>query len=199
MEFRDIVKQRYATKQFDGKIIPEEKIDELLEIIRFAPSALNLQPWKIKIISDQKVKEALVPATNNQGQVKTCSHLLVFCANTKVEEIIENIDRLMKEKGTSEDLRTMRINVARGMFGKMTSRDLIEWAKCNVYLALGNAVNGAKSIGLDSCPVAGFNPAEYSRILNLPDHLIPTIICPLGHGADKPIPKMRYSKEDILI
>ena len=37
MEFKEIVMQRYATKQFDGKIVPEEKINELLEMIRFAP------------------------------------------------------------------------------------------------------------------------------------------------------------------
>lgn len=199
MELKDIVKQRYATKQFDGKVIPQGKIDELLEIIRFAPSALNLQPWKIKIISDPKDKEALLPATFSHGQLKICSHLLIFCANTKPEEIIENIDRLMKEKGAPEDLRTMRINMANGMFGKMSPRDKVEWAKCNVFLALGNAVNGAKSLGLDSCPMTGFNPAEYSRILNLPKHLVPTILCALGYGADKPIPKMRYSKEEILI
>ena len=199
MELKDIVKQRYATKQFDGKVIPQGKIDELLEIIRFAPSALNLQPWKIRIVTDLKDKKALLPATRSQGQVKTCSHLLVFCANTKKEDIIENINRLMKEEGTPEDLCTMRINMANGMFGKMSPRDKVEWVKCNVFLALGNAVNGAKSLGLDSCPMTGFDSAEYSRILKLPEHLVPTILCALGYGADKPIPKMRYSKEEILI
>ena len=43
MEFRDIVMKRYATKKFDGKKIPEAKINELIELIRFAPSAINLQ------------------------------------------------------------------------------------------------------------------------------------------------------------
>ena len=44
MQFKDIVMQRYATKKFDGKKISEYKISELLELVRFAPSALNLQP-----------------------------------------------------------------------------------------------------------------------------------------------------------
>ena len=69
MEFKDIVMQRYATKKFDGRKISEEKIGELLELVRFAPSALNLQPWKIKIVSDQKIKDQLRPATNNQEQI----------------------------------------------------------------------------------------------------------------------------------
>jgi nitroreductase len=48
-------------------------------MIRFAPSALNLQPWKINVVTDQKVKEELNPAAFNQEQVTICSHLFVFC------------------------------------------------------------------------------------------------------------------------
>ena len=121
MEFKDIVKHRYATKEFDGKIIPEENIDELLEIIRFSPSALNLQPWKVKVISDPKIKEALKPATFNQGQVTTCSHLLVFCANTNVVELIEKADRMLQDGGLPDELRTSRFNMAKTMTGNMSS------------------------------------------------------------------------------
>ena len=198
MEFKDVVRHRYATKKFDGKMIPQEKIEELLDIIRFAPSSLNLQPWKIKVISDPKIKEALKPATFGQEQVTTCSHLLVFCANTKVDELIEKADRMLRDGGLPDELRTSRFNMAKTMTGNMSPEETVEWAKCHAFLALGNAVNGAKSIGFDSCPMAGFDPAEYSRILNLPDHLIPTMICPLGYAADIPIPKTRFSKEDIF-
>ena len=198
MEFKEVVRQRYATKKFDGKMIPQEKIEELLDIIRFAPSSLNLQPWKIKVISDPKIKETLKPATFGQEQVTTCSHLLVFCANTKVDELIEKADRMLRDGGLPDELRTSRFNMAKTMTGNMSPEETVEWAKCHAFLALGNAVNGAKSIGFDSCPMAGFDPAEYSRILNLPDHLIPTMICPLGYAADIPIPKTRFSKEDIF-
>jgi nitroreductase/dihydropteridine reductase len=81
MLFKDIVMQRYATKKFDGKKIPDGKIDELIEYVRYAPSALNLQPWKIRTVTDQKLKEQLKPAAFDQEQVTICSHLLVFCAN----------------------------------------------------------------------------------------------------------------------
>ncbi len=59
MEFQEIVAQRFATKKFEDKPIPEDKIAQLLELIRLSPSALNLQPWKIKIVSDPKIKEQL--------------------------------------------------------------------------------------------------------------------------------------------
>ena len=79
MQFKDIVMQRYATKKFDGRKISEDKIGELLELVRYAPSALNLQPWKIKIVTDQKTKEQLRPAANNQEQITSCSPAGVLC------------------------------------------------------------------------------------------------------------------------
>ena len=103
MEFKDIVKQRYAAKIFDGKMIAEEKIETLLEIIRFAPSALNLQPWKIMVITDQKVKDKLLPATFGQEQVTTCSLLLVFFANMDIDELIEKLENGMKDAGIQDE------------------------------------------------------------------------------------------------
>ena len=80
----------------------------------------------------------------------------------------------------------------------MSIEGTVEWAKCHAFLAVGNAVNGAKSLGFDSCPMTGFDPNEYSRILKLPEHLVPTILCPLGYGSDKPIPKIRFPKDEIF-
>ena len=91
MDFSTIVKERYATKLFDGRKIPEAKVNKLLEIIRYAPSSFNIQPWVIKVIPDTAIKEKLAPASWNQPQIMSCSHLLVFCAN---KDIAGNIDEL---------------------------------------------------------------------------------------------------------
>ena len=73
MEFKDIVMQRYATKKFDGRTIPREKINGLIEFIRYAPSAINMQPWRIKIVTDQGVKEPTQTGCIRPG---TGDHLL---------------------------------------------------------------------------------------------------------------------------
>ena len=198
MEFKDIVMKRCATKKFDGKKIPEAKINELIELIRFAPSAINLQPWRIKVITDQKIKEQLFPATFNQEQTTTCSHLLVFCANTDVDGLIKKVDQTLKEGRVPDEMRNMVIGRAKEMNGRMSPEQRLGWAQRQVFLALGNALNGAKALGFDSCPMTGFDPQEYSRILKLPPHLVPTALCPLGYAADKPMPKLRFPKEDIF-
>ncbi|MGA2699427.1 MAG: nitroreductase family protein, partial [Methanoregula sp.] len=105
MQFAECVMQRYATKKFDGRTIPEAKVNELMELVRYAPSALNLQPWKIKLVTDQAVKEQLKPATWGQEQITSCSHLLVFCADPDFEGLIKKLGQLMKTSGAPEETR----------------------------------------------------------------------------------------------
>ncbi|HVN65856.1 MAG TPA: NAD(P)H-dependent oxidoreductase [Methanomicrobiales archaeon] len=198
MEFKDIVMQRYATKKFDGRKVPGAKMKELFELIRFAPSALNVQPWKIKVITDQKMKEQLRPATYDQNQVTTCSHLLVFCANTDFEGLLGRLEKLMRQAKVPGDDVKVVMEMARGYFLTPPPEVRLAMAQHHVYLAMGNAVNGAKSLGLDSCPMGGFDPVEYARILGLPAHLVPTMLCPVGYAADKPWPKIRFPVSEIF-
>ncbi|WP_321507732.1 NAD(P)H-dependent oxidoreductase [uncultured Methanoregula sp.] len=198
MEFSKIVMSRYATKKFDGRKIPDSKIDEILEIVRFAPSAINLQPWKIKVVTDQETKELLRPAAFNQEQITSCSHLLVFCADPDYDSLIARLAALLKKSGAPEEMQKMIIGMAARFANSMSPEQKLAWSQAQTYLALGNALNGAKSLGFDSCPMGGFDPGEFSRILKIPQPLVPVMLCPLGYAADKPMPKVRFPKEDIV-
>jgi len=99
--------------------------------------------------------------------------------------------------GVPVDMKNMVIGMAREFTGKMSMEQKRAWSQAQTYLALGNALNGAKALGFDSCPMGGFDPAEYSRILNIPANLVPVMLCPVGYAADKPLPKIRFPKEDI--
>jgi nitroreductase len=46
--------------------------------------------------------------------------------------------------------------------------------------------------------MGGFDPKEFSRILKIPAPLVPTMLCPVGYAADKPMPKLRFPKEEIV-
>jgi nitroreductase / dihydropteridine reductase len=198
MQFKDIVMQRYAVKKFDGKVVPEEKIDGLIELVRYAPSALNLQPWKIRIVRDQKQKEQLRPAAFDQEQITTCSHLLVFCADPDYDSLIKKLGALLKQNHVPDEAQAMITGMAARFAEGMSPEQRLAWSQAQTYLALGNALNGAKSLGLDSCPMGGFNPDEFTRILKIPKPLVPVMLCPVGYAADKPMPKLRFRKEDIL-
>ncbi|WP_292370448.1 nitroreductase family protein [Methanoregula sp. UBA64] len=198
MELKDCVMQRYATKKFDGKKIPEKKVDELLDLVRFAPSALNLQPWKIRIVTDQKTKEELRKVSNDQEQVTTCSHLLVFCADSDYDTLIQRLGALMKKNHVPDEVIGKVTGMAAMFAGSMAKDQRAAWSQAQTYLALGNALNGAKALGFDSCPMGGFDPAGYTRILKIPGHLVPVMLCPIGYAADTQGPKIRYERDEIV-
>lgn len=197
MDFNDIVMRRYATKKFDGSMIEESKVKKLMEIIRFSPSSLNLQPWKIKVIKDKSTKEKLLPLSYNQQQIITCSHLLVFCADNDIARRVEDLVSLIKRERKEEEMSGY-IEMLRGFPHSMSEEQRTSWAQRQLFLALGNALNGAKSLGFDSCPMEGFDHAAYSMALNLPSNLRPTVLCPIGYAADEPRPKFRFPAEDVF-
>ena len=160
---------------------------------------MNLQPWKFKIVTDRDMLEKLQAAAFGQEQVGTCSHLLVFYANTDTDRLINKVEEGMRKAGVPEEMRNMVVGLARNMAGGMSPEVKIAWAQCQVFLALGNAVNGAKSLGFDSCPMTGFDPAQVAALLGTFPNLVLTALCPVGYAADTPMPKMRFPQGDILL
>ncbi len=199
MEFSEIVADRYATKKFNGEKIGEEKIDELLEYIRLSASSFNLQPWKFIVITDQELKERLQKHSWNQPQVSTCSHLIIMCADTNTKKHADRLEKLLLESGTPKERIEGYIGIVRHFLSAMDETATLSWCQKQVYIALGNAMNGAKALGLDSCPMEGFSAKDYSEELNLPKNLVPTLVCPVGYPADEKPEKIRFPKEELVI
>jgi nitroreductase / dihydropteridine reductase len=198
MEFSEIVNKRFACKKFNGKKIPQAKVDELLDIIRLSASSYNLQPWKIQIITDPKTKESLQVAAKNQAQIGTCSHVLVFFADTNLEALVDEMDAEMKRQKVLDKNREPRIALLKTVAQNKKPADRLSWAQRQVYLALGNALNGATSLGFDACPMEGFDFKEVTEILKPPQHRVVTTLCPIGFASDEPRPKIRFSRKFIL-
>ena len=192
MNFKEIVMSRYATKKFNGEKIPQDKVDELIELIRYSASSFNMQTWKLKIISDPKMLADLKPVSFNQEQITTCSHLLVFCADSDLMGSINRIKQMMLDSGAKEEDIKAYIDMMTSYVSGLDENGKNSYARDQVFIALGNALNGAKALGFDSCPMGGFDPMKYKEMLNLSDNLMPAVICPIGYAADEPRPKMRF-------
>ena len=80
MSYIQKLEERYATKAMNGKVVPQEKINNILEAIRLAPTSSGLQPFEVFVITDPEVKAKIKEIAWNQPQVTDCSHLLVFAA-----------------------------------------------------------------------------------------------------------------------
>ena len=57
MSFLELVKNRYSCRAYKSFDIEKEKLDYILECVRLAPSAVNRQPWKFHIVTDEEDKD----------------------------------------------------------------------------------------------------------------------------------------------
>lgn len=194
-----LISERFATKKFNGKQIDDAIINKLYEMILLAPSSLNLQPWKIIVVKNNALKKKLKEASFNQEQISSCSHLLIFCTNTDTDELLKKIEQQMRIKKIPEDKIKSYMTMAYGYIKTYKDeKQKLAWLQRQVYLAVENALLGAKALGFDSCPMEGFIPEKYSEILNLPPNIVPTVLVPVGYAADMPREKIRMRKEDVI-
>jgi Nitroreductase len=198
---------RYATKKFDEarKISPEDWA-VLENALILSPSSYGLQPWKFIVITDRKLREKLFPATWNQSQVLDCSHFIVFAVNTKMTE--EHIDRHLARTveirgGVVEELKRYRDIMVGDVVTGARGPTAQQWAAHQAYLALGNFITSAAVIGIDTCPMEGFQPDEYDRILDLASKGLASVVCcAAGYRSanDKSATKkkVRYPREQVI-
>ena len=66
MSFLDLVKQRYSCRSYQEKIVEQEKLDYVMECVRFAPSAVNKQPWMFRIVKNEADKAKLHECYNRE-------------------------------------------------------------------------------------------------------------------------------------
>ena len=122
----------------------------------------------------------------------------MFCADKDVKGNIGKLEKLMIDTGAKKEEIGSYIQMMRDFEKTLNEEQQLSWAQRQVYLALGNALNGAKSLGLDSCPMEGFDAGACAKILELPSNIVPTALCPIGYASDKPAPKLRFAKEDLF-
>ena len=59
MDVMEAIRDRRSVRRYESKLIPEDKLQQILEAGRWAPSASNRQPWKFVVVRDQRVKNEL--------------------------------------------------------------------------------------------------------------------------------------------
>lgn len=199
---------RYATKQFDParKISPHDW-EALEEVLVLTPSSYGAQPWKFIVVTNPAVKEKLVAFSWGQRQVADCSHLVVFAIrkNMDGDHIDAHLKRIVEVRGGSHEalapLRKMMVgDVVEGPRGEKVN----EWAACQVYIALGNFMTSAAMLGIDTCPMEGFQPGKYDDVLGLEAFGLASVVaCCAGyrHAGDKyaALPKVRFHKDDVIV
>ncbi len=196
---------RYATKKFDPtKKIPPEIWKTLEDSLVLAPSSFGLQPWKFIVVSNPEIRQQLVQHSWGQTQVADASHLVVLAIQKEISAT--DVDRYIQHMSV---VRQVGVDALQGLaktikgFLSNPPIPLNEWAARQVYIALGQFMTVAAMLGIDTCPMEGFNPALYNELLGLTEAgYSAVVLCPAGYRAadDKyaALPKVRYSNQDVV-
>ena len=193
---------RYATKKFDSnRKLSKNQVNILKNAFNLTASSYGLQPIKLIVISNPEIKNTLLDSSFNQKQVIQCSHLLVICIETDIDESYIELyfKRVVDIRKTSakvlESFKKSIINE----FNDMSNTSIINWSKNQAYLALGNLMTVCAVEGIDSCPMEGFMPEKYNEILDLKSkNLKSVLVMPVGfRSVDDQFSSFKKVRKDI--
>ena len=187
MNIIDSLNWRYATKKFDStRKLSKSQINLLKKAFNLTASSYGLQPVKLIVISNQKIKNSLLESSMNQQQVIQCSHLLIICIESNINKsyIESYFNRVIDIRKTDpvvlESFKESIINE----FNDMSNTSIINWSINQAYLALGNLMTVCSVEGIDSCPMEGFLPEKYDEILDLKSkNLKSVLVMPVGYRS----------------
>ena len=202
---------RHACKEFDSDLkISSEDFAFILETGRLSPSSFGLEPWKFVVVQNKALREKLLPITwGGQKQIPTSSHFVILLSRTKA-------DMLPDSEYIGYNLETLRkmppetANGLRGFYQKFLESDfkllehdrlVFEWTSRQTYIALGNMMTTAAQIGIDSCPIEGFDQEKVEALLQEEGildggHFGVSCMVAFGYRIREPRPKTRRPIEE---
>ena len=196
MNILELIKKRYSTKKYNAdKTIPQEKIEDLKEILRLTPSSINIQPWKFTFVQNPEIKAKLAAVSkHNEEKVNQAKLLVVF-------SVADDLDAFQKIVDT--ELPQARRDWYNQIKASKPEADLKVWLSQQVYIALGVGLTASIALGLDSTAMEGIESDKYMDILNMSAYK-PLFAMAVGYASEDDFnrievsPKSRRPQESVI-
>ncbi|AIQ62662.1 NAD(P)H nitroreductase [Paenibacillus stellifer] len=183
--FQEVIHERHSVRSYDpSRKISEQEINELLSDAILAPSSSNLQPWRFLVITDQALKEQLLPIAKNQQQVVDASAVIAVLGDREAYRNVDQIWDSAVEAGyaTTEIRNRMTENSwnAYSSFGPEIQKDiaLVDGGLISMQLMLA-----AKARGYDTVPMGGYNVQDFRELFRIPDRYVNVMLIAVGYAA----------------
>src|SRR6185295_18702477 len=150
--------------------ISDQDWSTIEQALLLTPSSGGWQPCKFIVVTDPAVRAKLLPASYGQAQITDASHLVVFAAKKNFNEA--DVDAFIRHTAAVrgipvESLAPYRDMLVGGIVKSMDEPARDAWARNQAYIALGNLLTSAALLGIDACPMEGFDRTQYDEILGL--------------------------------
>ncbi|MCC2616091.1 NAD(P)H-dependent oxidoreductase [Aestuariibacter halophilus] len=203
MELLEALHWRYATRTFRREVVDNETVQELLETMRLAPSSYGLQPYRVIVVEDHARRASLLPHLMGQDKAVDCSHLLVIATLNHIDEAF--IERYFEHandvRGLDNPIHPGFIQHVKDAILSLSPTQRQRWAEQQAYIALGQLTTACALLGIDACPMGGFDPAGVDRVLGLETQGVhSTVLCPIGYrhesDTEATLPKVRIPLDE---
>jgi len=202
-DFSKAMDFRHACKVFDeNKKISDEEMHYILEAGRKSPSSFGMEAWKFLVITNEELKAKLRPFCWDQVQITSCSHLVIVLAgieNAKVES------GMPKKRFTRRDMPQESLDFYMDIYAKHLAKTLSSdeniyaWTAKQSYIALGNMMTAASFIGIDSCPIEGFEKENVEEVLGLDTTKYQVaVILPFGYRVNEQPTQLRLPFDEVV-
>lgn len=205
---------RHACKEFDEtRTIGADDFEFILETARLSPSSFGLEPWKFLVVQNRMLRAKLLPFVwGGQKQLPTASHVIISlvrktCFMRYDSEYVQNfMHQVQKFPVDAAAARTAILQKFQEKdFALLDSeRAMVDWGGKQTYIALGNMMTAAAMIGIDSCPIEGFEQAALEQLLaeeiavDLKAWSVSYLVA-FGYRKGEPArPKTRQAKDAVL-
>jgi len=169
-DFFETVRHRHSIRKYqENSTVEAEKLHAVLEMACAAPSAGDLQAYRIFAIQGEPLRRRLSDAADNQQFIAQAPVSLVFCADP------ERSARRYGDRG-------------RKLYAIQDATIAATYAQLAVVAA-----------GMGSTWVGDFNETEVAKLLELDDGLTPIAILSLGYPAELPEPTPRRRMDEVVV
>jgi len=202
-DFSKAMDFRHACKIFDeNKKINDEEMHYILEAGRTSPSSFGMEAWKFLVITNEELKAALRPFCWDQVQVTSCSHLVVVLAG--IESVkVENgeVEKRFRRRDMPQESLDFYMDIYAKHLEKTLScnENIYHWTSKQSYISLGNMMTAAAFIGIDSCPIEGFEKENLEEVLVLDTGKYQVaVVVPFGYRLNEQSSQLRLPFDEVV-
>ncbi|SFV56240.1 Oxygen-insensitive NAD(P)H nitroreductase / Dihydropteridine reductase [hydrothermal vent metagenome] len=194
---------RHACKLFDEtKKISDKEINYILEAGRTSPSSFGMEAWKFLVITNKELKAKLRPVCWNQVQITSCSHLVVILAGIKnAKPSSGEPQKRFRRRPLSQEKIDAYISLYSNHLRDTLSSDknIYHWTARQCYIAGANMMTAGAFIGIDSCPIEGFEKAKVEEILGLDraEYQV-AMLLPFGYRVNEQSQQLRLPFDKVV-
>lgn len=202
-DFTKAMSFRHACKVFDEtKKINDEDINFIMEAGHTSPSSFGMEPWKFLVITNEALKEKLRPLCWNQPQITTCSHLVIILAAIEAVKVESGIPaKRFGRREMPKEKQEFYLNLYADHLKETLSSDenIYAWTAKQCYIAAGNMMTAAAYIGIDSCPIEGFEKENVEKALGLDTSKYQlAMVLPFGYRINPQSTQLRVPFNEVV-